>query len=160
VKVDDCGLHDKDDLYVWYEPDSTKNGGFAGYQKPSDYYGPTQSDAICYGHTAGNSSTYCNTRAYVERVNAAGWCGANDWRMPTVGELQSLAMYDRYGAGGSIDSAYFPNVAYLYGVSYWSGVSDSVGGALGARYLSFRAGWASLDAKYIWKYVMLVRDGQ
>ncbi len=114
VKTDDGGLHDKDDAYTWYEPDSGKNGGFAGYQKPSDY-NSSYSDAICYGHTAGSAATYCNTKAYVDRVNTTDWCGANDWRMPTKEELRSIVSYDRYYP--AIDTTWFPNTPSAW---FWS----------------------------------------
>jgi hypothetical protein len=112
VKTDDGGLHDKDDAFVWYEPDNTKNGGFAGYQKPSDA-DSAANDAICSGYTAGNIATYCNTQAYVARVNAASWCGVKDWRMPTVNELSDIARLDRYQIPATdapaIDTSFFPN---------------------------------------------------
>jgi len=101
VKTDDGGLHDKDWTYTWYEPDNTKNGGHTG----------TQNGGICSGTSA------CDTFAYVQAVKAAGgWCGANDWRMPSVTELHSIA--DLSGSDQAIDTAYFPNASY-YG--QWSG---------------------------------------
>ncbi len=90
----DAGLHDPDDGYAWYEPDNRKNGGNVGYQRTSDSQSGTN-DASCYGYLTGNSSTYCNTDAYVKRVNASRWCGATDWRMPTVDELQSIIKRQR-----------------------------------------------------------------
>lgn len=75
VKTDDSGLHDKDWTYTWYEPDSTKNGGGGA---------GTQNGGQC-----GNTSA-CDTFAYVQAVNTIGWCGYNDWRLPTVVELQSI----------------------------------------------------------------------
>ncbi|MCX7086850.1 MAG: DUF1566 domain-containing protein, partial [Methylococcales bacterium] len=90
VKTDDNGLHDKDWSYTWYEPDNSKNGGNAGTQ--------TGVTAAC-----GNTGS-CNTAAYVQAVNAEGWCGANDWRMPTRDELSGIAALDRVNP--SIDTAY------------------------------------------------------
>lgn len=138
--VGDSGLHDPDDGYAWYEPDGTKNGGFAGYQKQSDYH-VLSSDFACYGYTRGNPATYCNTKAYVDRVNTAGWCGLDDWRLPTREELHSIVNYHRYFP--AIDTAWFPNTQssmfwsaspsarsdsdYVWGVYFASGGSGRVG---------------------------------
>ena len=98
VKTDDGGLHDKDWTYSWYEPDGTKNGGNAG----------AQGGGSCVG-------SQCDTYAYVQAVNAAGWCGAKDWRMPTKRELNSIVNHNRkYPA---IDPVYFPNTLSQ---CYWS----------------------------------------
>ncbi len=91
VKTDDNGLHDKDWTYSWYEPDNSKNGGFAGLRN---------------GGSCGGTSA-CDTHAYVKAVNAAGWCGHNDWRMPSKAELYSIADYGFYDPG--IDTTFFPN---------------------------------------------------
>lgn len=74
-KTDDGGLHDKDWSYSWYEPDNSKNGGG---------YAGRQNHGSC-GNTSG-----CDTYAYVNAVNAVGWCGFKDWRIPTVDELSGL----------------------------------------------------------------------
>jgi len=80
VKTDDNGLHDKDWTYSWYEPDNTKNGGFAGYEN--------------YGSCGGTSA--CDTHAYVKAVNSAGWCGYRNWRVPSKAELNSIVDYGHY----------------------------------------------------------------
>ncbi len=153
VKTDDGGLHDKDDRYTWYEPDSSKNGGFAGYQKPSDY-DSTWSDTICYGFTTGDANTYCNTKAYVDRVNNAGLCGATDWRMPSKEELRSIVSYDRYNP--AIDTAWFPNTQSS---SFWS-ASPYAGYGDGAWFVGFDYGYDGTGNKSISRYVRLVRSGQ
>ncbi|MCI5130842.1 MAG: DUF1566 domain-containing protein [Candidatus Electrothrix sp. EH2] len=112
MKTDDGGLHDKDDTYTWYNTNAATNGGAAGVDGAANN--------TCSGWTSGNAATYCNTQAYVNRMNAAGLCGANDWRMPTVKELESILNYGRVNP--SIDSGYFPNTA---GEWYWSGTPQS-----------------------------------
>jgi hypothetical protein len=116
AKTDDSGLHDKDDRYTWYNPDNTKNGGSVGTENTA---------TACFGYTAGNAATYCNTSAYAQRVNTAGWCGASSgWRMPSVTELQSIADLSR--SKPAIDTAYFPNTAFStndedwWESAYWS----------------------------------------
>jgi hypothetical protein len=70
VKTDDGGIHDKDNTYTWYNPDSSINGGFAGYENNGK-----------------------NTYEFVRDVNSQGLCGYNDWRLPTVIELQGIINY-------------------------------------------------------------------
>ncbi|MCI5189736.1 MAG: DUF1566 domain-containing protein, partial [Candidatus Electrothrix sp. AS4_5] len=146
VKTDDGGLHDKDDRYTWYNTDPATNGGAEGY---ADDDGD-----ICYGYDSGDSSTFCNTEAYVNRVNAAGWCGASDWRMPTRKELESIVAYDR--SSPAIDTEYFPNT--VFGV--WSGSphASSSGNAWG---VSFNNGNSNLVVTRLSNgAVRLVRGGQ
>ena len=63
--------------------------------------------SICYGYNSSDTSTYCNTEAFTARVNSAGLCGANNWRVPSRRELRSIVDYSR--TGPSIDVDYFPN---------------------------------------------------
>lgn len=116
MKTDDSGLHDKDDSYVWYESDPRLgNGGLPGYEKASDY-DPSRNDQTCSGFSMGNNTTYCNTKAFVNRVNQAGYCGATNWRLPTREELNSIVDYE---ASPRIDTSYFPLVQSNY---YWTSV--------------------------------------
>jgi hypothetical protein len=167
VKTDDAGLHDKDDTFVWYEPDNTKNGGSAGYQKLSDV-DSAANDAICSGYTAGNVATYCNTHAYVARVNAAGWCGAKDWRMPTVNELSDIARFDRYQYPATdapaIETDFFPNTTsatapYRKYAAFWS-TSPIANNSNYAWNVHFYHGSNSWAFKYRTLQVRLVRSGQ
>jgi hypothetical protein len=108
VKTNDGGLHDLNDSYTWYNTNPATNGGANGEAFPG---GDT-----CEGYTSGNAATYCNTQAYVARVNAAGWCGKSDWRMPTVKELEGIvSLGDNHAA---IDTAYFPDMPFS---AVWSG---------------------------------------
>lgn len=101
-------LHDADDRYNWYKTDSSTNGGSVGHADDDG--------AICYGYDNAYSTTYCNTEAFVNRVNEEGLCGANDWRMPKKEELRGIVHYGR--TQPTIDSNYFPNTAIGM---YWSG---------------------------------------
>ncbi|MFI0398116.1 MAG: DUF1566 domain-containing protein [Thiolinea sp.] len=116
LKTDDGSLHDKDDSFVWYESDPRLgNGGLPGYEKASDY-DTSRADQTCSGFSSGNSASYCNTKAFVSRVNQSAYCGATNWRLPTREELNSLVSYD---LSPRIDTHYFPNTAASY---YWSSV--------------------------------------
>lgn len=98
IKTTDGGLHDMNNYYTWYEPDNSKNGGNAG----------TQNGGSCKGSD-------CDTNAYVKAVNAAGYCGYKDWRMPTRQELVSIVDFSRVNP--AIDTTYFPNTKSY---SFWS----------------------------------------
>lgn len=107
VKTDDGGLHDINDLYNWYNPDSNTNGGHPGYQDDDG--------DICYGYDANNQASYCNTQAYVERVNTQSLCGASDWRMPT--RLELMGSVDNGTTSPTIDTQYFPQTQSSW---FWS----------------------------------------
>ena len=142
VKTDDGGLHDKDWTYSWYEPDGTKNGGFAGYQSNGSSCGGTRQ---------------CDTYSYVQAVNAAGWCGAQDWRMPTRRELQSIVSSDRFRP--AIDTAWFPNTRSN---QYWSSSPIANSDSYYVWSIDFyhgNSGWWSLKGSYN-SSVRLVRGSQ
>ncbi|MFI3156508.1 MAG: DUF1566 domain-containing protein [Methylococcaceae bacterium] len=137
VKTDDNGLHDKDWRYSWYEPDNTKNGGFAGYQ----YYG-----------TCGNAGA-CDTDTYIKAVNTAGWCGYKDWRIPGEAELHSIVDYSRNNP--AIDTTYFPNTVSTW---FWSSSSYSNFGSLYAWFVHFNGGYDNHIDKSHSYAVRLVRQ--
>ncbi|MDO4706543.1 Lcl C-terminal domain-containing protein [Allofranklinella schreckenbergeri] len=62
--------------------------------------------------------------AYVAQVNAMGLCGFDDWRLPTVDELQSLVDYRRPLPGPAIDAQWFPHtwidLSFLAWRGYWA----------------------------------------
>jgi hypothetical protein len=147
VKTANGGLHDQDDTYTWYNTNSATNGGANGAANPAG--------GTCEGYTSGNAATYCNTQAYVARVNAVGWCGKSDWRMPTVEELIGIVAFDR--SWPSIDTAYFPNTPSDSVV--WSGsplafISDV------AWYVNFNIGYSNDFERSYSGQVRLVRGGQ
>lgn len=117
-KVGNQGLHDADDTYSWYSTDAGNNRGNSGY----DNLGNT-----CFGYVDGQPATYCNTEAYVQRVNAAGWCGKNDWRLPDRFELLGLVDLSILSPDPAIDTGYFPDARrYPYWwVRYWSSSPDA-----------------------------------
>ena len=140
------GLHNKSDRYNWYNTDNTINGGSMGY---ADVDGN-----ICVGYDFNDGTTYCNTQAYVARVNTATHCGANDWRMPTREELRSIA--DRSTVNPAIDTTYFPNTIPN---AYWSS-SPNANGVNVAWIVDFYDGSDDANDKYGIGHVRLVRSGQ
>ena len=92
-------LHSSFSTYSWYNSDSYTNGGVAGIESIARN--------SCFNYLAGDPSRYCNTEAFVTRVNATSFCGFNDWRVPTRSELIGLTNLNRVDP--SIDTLYFPN---------------------------------------------------
>ena len=148
VKTDDNdgGLHDKDHTYTWYDSDESTNGGAVGELAAN---GDT-----CYGYTSGDTDTYCNTEAFVNRVNDVGLCGAKDWRMPDINELSSIVNFGRLNP--SIDTDYFPNTGSSY---YWSASPDANNIANAWR-VYFYSGYKADVGRSNDYRVRLVRSGQ
>jgi len=141
------GLHDADDRYTWYSTDSGNNGGSPGY--PNE--GKT-----CFGYIDGQPATYCNTEAYVNRVNAAGWCGFTDWRLPDRFELRGLVDLSIPWPGPTIDTGYFPDAL---GTWYWTS-SLYASSEYYAWYVLFGHGVSYYSSRYGDSAVRLVRGGQ
>lgn len=141
IKTDDGGLRDRRWTYSWYNPDATRNGGYAG--------------ALDRGSCAGGIR--CDTLGYTQAVNQAGLCGARDWRLPSRKELKSIVDHSRHDP--AIDNGYFSDPD-LHGW-YWSS-SPHPGISLYASGVNFRsAGLSGIDfRKYEDHQVRLVRGGQ
>jgi hypothetical protein len=138
TKTNISGLHDKAWTYSWYNPDASANGGTAG------------------GSDVGNNCydpTRCDTDKFVADVNAAGLCGARDWRLPTSEELWSIVDNSQYDLAG--DPTYFMDIGPA--LRYWS--SSPSASSFGAWSVSFRyGGGGSHPAKNQEYHVRLVRD--
>jgi hypothetical protein len=146
VKTDDNGLHDKDDAYNWYNTNAVTNGGAVGF---ADDDGD-----ICFAYNNADSATYCNTEAFVNRVNTAGLCGANDWRVPDREALRSIVNYSTFNP--AIDSNYFSNTVSSF---YWSSspVASNSSYAWGVNFVN---GYDDDLNRNNYLRVRLVRGGQ
>jgi hypothetical protein len=108
-----AGLRGQNWIYTWHDPHSPDGDG--GQQALWDE---------C--ETEGR----CDTAKFVEDVNAAGLCGAHDWRLPTVQELESLVDMGRAAPGPAIDPVYFPDMdrQTLPLMIFWSSTPYAGGG--------------------------------
>lgn len=145
VKTTDGGLRDMNNYYSWYEPDASKNGGFAGYQNSGS----------CKG-------SECDTYAFTNAVNTQGLCGAKDWRMPSADELNGLLTKTKTlnqpfndTSYRYIDAAYFPNTEWwFWSFTPISGYSPSAWG------VTFELGYFDPRDKEYGYSIRLVRGGQ
>ena len=140
VKTDDNTLHDKDWTYSWYEPDMTKNGGYPG--------------ELAKG-SCGNTSQ-CDTYEFVKEVNRKGWCGFNNWRLPTYKELISIIDFSQ--TDNIIDQDYFPEFMNVgEDVFFWSSTRSNYG--VGYVYIvSLRYGFSMSGYSGYPESVRLVRN--
>lgn len=129
VKQEAPGLHHRDALFSWHNPDGAENGGEAG---------PAGGGQCALAR--------CDTDAFVAAVNEAGLCGRDDWRMPSRDEALTLLDPARIGKGAALDPAYFPQAVEA---EYWTATTFR---------LYPRGAWA-IDTIYAqdrvdWKYTL------
>jgi len=96
------GLHYRFNTFTWFEPDPRRNGGDAG--SPGQHADDTQ-------------RVPTDTHGFVRATNAAGWCGARDWRLPGREELRSLVDYTVPYPGPTLEQTAFPHAVAQF---YWS----------------------------------------
>ncbi len=91
----ESGLHAIGNLYSWYNPDDTTNGGVVGEPDGRD----------CEGSA-------CDTHAFVATLNEQNLCGRDDWRLPDWGDWFSVTGFDPLKDTG-------------YGDHFYSGIEDT-----------------------------------
>jgi hypothetical protein len=108
------------------------------------------------GCSVGSAATYTWQSALqqAQAVNASGFAGYTDWRVPNVKELRSIVERQCYDA--SINLGIFPNTPSSY---YWSS-SPVADGSNDAWIVYFYYGYDGWNAKDNASYVRLVRSGQ
>lgn len=88
---------------------------------------------------------------WLDVLNAEGFAGFNDWRIPNAKELQSIVDYERYAP--SIDPIFGPTVMS----GYWSSTSSAF--LDGAWFVNFFIGDVNFDSKNGDGHVRAVRGG-
>lgn len=127
--------HDADNTYTWYDSNSTTNGGSPG--------------------TPGDGT---DTEDFIKAVNNASYGGFNDWRLPTVYELTSIANYEN-SANHAINQTYFPNTLTMPTSSYWSSNASNDIPEL-AWSVDFNIGNICHCYKFLKFYARAVRSGK
>jgi len=128
-KTDDGGLRDKDNVYSYYGADFDPNSEF---------------------QTATDATGYVNT------INSLHLCGASDWRLPTLDELQGIVDFSVIYPGPTIDSGFFSATANK---EYWASTlypADIVQGWV----VYFTDGRIFRDQRNLRYSVRLVRDSR
>jgi hypothetical protein len=151
----DTCVHDQITGLVWEQ--KTASAGLHNWQNTYSWFNPTQSyKELDYRGTpnlgkCGDSD--CDTWAYVAAVNAAGYCGFDDWRLPSRDELFSISDLRKAKNPPTTDMTAFP---YTQSAEYWS-IHDYSFQPDSAWAWNFRHGHDRVDWKKAAKYVRLVR---
>lgn len=137
IKSGVAGLHDWRNTYTWFNPNEPNN--------ELDYRG------VPNGGTCSGSD--CDTWAFLEAVNRAGYCDKHDWRLPSRNELMSISDLSKAGNPPTANLEFFP---YMQAEEYWTGYD------YGMQYQSawawnFFYGHDRVDWKKSPKFVRLVR---
>lgn len=143
AKTSDMGLHSKWHTYTWFNPDDQQNGGVEGREGEAD-------DSTCGSPAVVKDG--CDTAKYVAAVNALGWCGHKDWRLPTVDELASIVDYTTFLP--AVSKNYFSDIVMPAG--FWTS-SPSAAGPSYAWIVIFDDGYLGTCVKSWNYYVRLVR---
>jgi len=139
------GLRDATWTYV-----NTTN--MIGYD-PRDY----EDSSACLASSSNSDGIYCHTEGYRTAVNIQGLCGASDWRMPTMNELEGLVNFNHENL--VVDNDYFPNVPNSSSVWFWSS-SPGAYRLKYAWYVDFNYGGSDRINRGNTLSVRLVRSGQ
>jgi hypothetical protein len=124
--------HDADNIYTWYDP----NSGCLGTDSQTD------------------------TFDFISSLNTGNFGGKNDWRLPSVRELQSIVNYSiAPPSGPTINTIFFPHTIDFS--DYWSSTHSIWCDLNEAWTINFFLGQtASLSNTGNSRYVRAVRGGQ
>lgn len=130
------GLRNQSHTYTWYQ---TVNGSNWG----------VPAGGSC------ESGGRCDTQKFVADVNQAGLCGFNDWRMPSIKELENIVDFSRINP--AIDSSYFPNTRADDLGQFWTSTPDSMTSGQFAWKVDFKTGGVMKEQPLKAQPVRLVR---
>lgn len=134
----------------------TNDGGLRDWTKT--YTNFTAEYDIWFHGAAVSYGTSTDVSGFVTAVNATKLCGFDDWRLPTVDELQSIVDYGVVAPGlsnATIDANWFPNTQ---GGSYFSATPGRIDPY--AWVVNFNDGLCIIDDREASLYVRLVRGTQ
>ncbi|WP_286806963.1 MULTISPECIES: DUF1566 domain-containing protein [unclassified Marinimicrobium] len=98
----ETGLHGANNLYSWYSPDDTVNGGVVGVPDG--------------GHCEGSA---CDTHAFLEALNEKTLCGRDDWRLPDWGDWFSVTSFDPL-PGDDLETFKYREVEHVEPAGWWT----------------------------------------
>jgi hypothetical protein len=146
-----------EDRYLWYNTDEATNAGVPGTRTMPANVGV---ERPCRGYDKEDDTTWCNTENYINRMNAyegSGFCGINQWRLPSIDELNSLIDYGQGSTNRAIDIEYFPNLSGGNVLYYWTSTNNArLAGEAWA--VAFDFGASVIEAKSNAYFVRLVHD--
>ena len=134
VKSEDDAMRKSNNLYSWFDPETTAIKG-------------KQDGGRCKG------GIDCDTSSYVRAMNERNYCGHNDWQLPTREEIQTIVNLENSTNGVAINKQYFPQTMPSW---YWT-ASENKNKENYAWYVMFRNGIALNDLKERPKHIRLVR---
>lgn len=137
VKTTATGLHHRHNTYSWFNPDPSTNNGHPG-------------------HPGDSASPPTDTHAFVQAVNASGWCGRHNWRLPRREELRTLVDYTILYPGPTLNHRAFPNAVAQF---HWS-ANSAADRAAEAWGIGFAFGFDYAYVKSHRVHVRLVSDPQ
>lgn len=124
IKTNDpTHIQHREHTFTWYNPDDTSNGGAPGVED---------------GGECARKNSKCDTHSYIQALNDLGVCGANDWRLPTRMELQSIADISVQYPGPTFDTNFFPNTLSGWGHEYWTSTPSS---SIAGQEKDFKRAW-------------------
>ncbi|MFH0730516.1 MAG: DUF1566 domain-containing protein [Pseudomonadota bacterium] len=136
-KTEDGSIHDKDNRYIWYDPNPETNGG-----------------------DAGEDGDGTDTQDFIDALNSAAFGGFSDWRLPSLHEMRTIFDYGVHNP--ALDTQYFPNKPSTteYENFYWSTATHANGSAV-AWFSVFYNGHCYYGAKsWTSLFARAVRGGQ
>ncbi len=109
-----------------------------------------------YAGTQGDGEATFDTEEFINALNDADFGGYDDWRLPTIKELDSIVNYNIPNPGPTINTAFFPSTQPDY---YWS-FTDYSYDKSSAWALTFEYGYDDHVAKDYKFYARAVRGKQ